>query len=1094
MNVLRAAVPVLLLSMSACGSDATPAAPAGPPTEGGLPSETKVGATPAAAANVLPPGYGQLPPPAAPHLLAYLDGLDALMAGRWPDAVAAFSRTLETAGDDPTFVLARGVASTLADQFAPALADLSRARKLGLKGREGELWTYAAEAMSGTVTPEHTLGGGPRTLGASPRPLVSIPGHIVQGRDDYTSAYGTVIAYELGMALQKLRLPPDLGGQGRPDALTGPEAQAAKLKAGQWFAARAMRRADLAPAHFARAKALYANRQFEAALGAIGYARTAYPDNVDLSYLSANSWLEIGRALTARREYTIALTGRTDFAAGYLGRAAAAARVGDRPRVDADLASAATLDAAATSRARPAIEAELARQHVDAPMDRLLAELDAAAAGGADDRQLRDLATRVHKAGADGRLRYDEVYQDTLRALEDAVRADARNPGRFADLARYLVSEADSRGDAVEPRRERVPYRLQLSRERELNRAIQIADLGLAIDPRHAGALIQRAMALSALRRYDQAEAAADQALQSAGNNAEALRLYARFRAMRANQMSAEAASLRSEDCSSSTTDHDRGSYIERVTTTTCYPPSQAELARAAQLEAAAADLRRRARAAMEKAVAVSRGTVAGFLIEADLRLWDGNTAAAQAALQSAVKLDPKSLEAQDALADLYAKTGQLDAAEDQLAIARALVHTTAAPMLRQAWRRADKTAWQGAAGFLARARQLDPGDARVPAYLAVTLEGQGKTAEATAAYRTAVALEDALVGLDEPTGRAGPPLTREPLDFGVALRARIRHAEMLERANQVGPAADLYLANAALTPRISRGDYSRQMFTSMLPGDQGQGGAVVPAPVNVATWLAQSSLAAARALRAAGRTQEADRQLLAAASFGPAPGTRIPRVGNARGDTNFSDQATAGSGEAMLELARQAMNAGRYDEAMKYLQGATSAGIPDRLRPEVNQMNMAIARLTSSERQPSRFANEDPERRRIREVQEQRGAERERAAAQVMAARARVFPGLVGTWTLVPDNQFLPLRQTLTIDAAANYTRTFARDGQTSRGRITAQTGRDPVRGGEEPSRGQLILIPDSGEMRTLYYEFKAPNLMEITDLDGTKYTARKP
>ena len=81
------------------------------------------------------------PPPSAPALAAYLDGLDALTQGKYGDAAAAFSRALETAGDDPSFVLARGVAGTLAEQFPQALRDLDRARRLGLRGREAELWT-----------------------------------------------------------------------------------------------------------------------------------------------------------------------------------------------------------------------------------------------------------------------------------------------------------------------------------------------------------------------------------------------------------------------------------------------------------------------------------------------------------------------------------------------------------------------------------------------------------------------------------------------------------------------------------------------------------------------------------------------------------------------------------------------------------------------------------------------------------------------------------------------------------------------------------------------------------------------------------------
>ena len=488
----------------------------------------------------------------------------------------------------------------------------------------------------------------------------------------------------------------------------------------------------------------------------------------------------------------------------------------------------------------------------------------------------------------------------------------------------------------------------------------------------------------------------------------------------------------------------------------------------------------------MEQAVAVSRGTVAGHLIEADLRLWDGNTAAAQAALQAAVKLDAGSLEAQDALAEFYARTGQLDAAEDQQAIARALVQTTAAPMLRQAWRRTEKTAWQGAAGFLTRARQLDPTDPRVPAYLAVTLEGQGQASAATAAYRAAIALEDARIRLDEPSTRQGAPLTREPLDFGTALRARLRLAAALERANQPVPAADLYLANAALASRVDRADYSRQMFTSMLPGDAPTGGAVVASPRNIATWLAESSLAAAKALRALGRNQEADAQLRIAASFSPAPGTMVPRIGNAQGDTNFSNQATSGSGEAMVELAKQFLEAGNTTEAMKYLQAATNAGIPDRLRAEVNQMNLALARMMSNQRaqpqpSPQQDRNEPPERQRLRDMQEQQENERNRRAAEVMAARARVTPDLVGTWTVVPENQFLPTSFTLTIDGAANFSQVFPREGRTVRGKASLQ------------ARGVLMLIGEDGRLDTLYFESTGQNTMDVQMLEGARYRATK-
>lgn len=1069
--------------LASCGGS-KPAAPSTsaatvPPTAAGLPSQ-------APQIAVLPPAPEQLPPAASAGLLAYLEGLDAMMAGKFADATASFSRALETASDDPTFLLARGVAETLAENFPPALADLARVRRLGLRGREAELWTYAAEAMSGTVSPDHQIGG-PRNFQDPGRvQSVSIPGHMVQGRDDYSTIYGSVVAYELATPYQQARLPADLGGPGRPDAVNAPDIRAAILKAGQWFAAKYMRRADLAPAHFTRARALHDAQRYEAALQAIDYARASYPDNTDLVYLAANSWLGLGRPATARRLYTLALTGRTDFAAGYLGRAAAAARLGDATRATADLGIADRLDRANTAKVRAAIEADASRLRENTPVDKLLADLDTAAPAAPWDQVLQ-IAERVHRAAGATRVRYDELYQDTLRSLEDALRANAKSADRYADLARYLIAEADNRGEAVEPRRATEPFRTRVSRERELTRAIQVADLGLAIDSRHAGVLIQKASALTALKRYDDAEVIADRALASSSDNPEALRLYARFRAMRANQFSAEAASLRQDRCSSSSRDEDRGSYIEHITTTTCYPPSPADVARANQLDAAAADLRRRARSAMERAVQVSRGTVGGLLIQADLHLWDGRAQDAQKALQDAVALDPKSVEAQDALVDFYARSGQAERAEEQQAVERQLVHTTAGPLLRLAWPRIGATAWSAATDYLQRARRLDPIDARVPAYLAVVSEGQGKATEATAAYRVALALEEARLRIDEPSG-AARPLTRDPLDFGLAMRVRFRLGDALTRVGQPAPALDYYIGNTNVMPRISKADYSRQMFSAILPDERPQGGAVVPAPVNIATLLSQSSLAAARTLTALGRKDDARKQLLVAASFAPAAGRMMPRVGNARGETNFSDQATAGAGEAMVELAKSFLEIGDAEHASQYLQAATNAGIPNNLRNDVNQMQFAIARLLSDRPTNQLPPSTDPMEQRYRNLQQQQDNARARDMYRYATANARVPQELIGSWDLIPENTFLPMRSVLTLEADASFTMTRQRDNRVTRGKATMPSGYR-FRNNE----GQLVLIAEDGATDVLYYEVESPTQLNLQTQDGNKYKARK-
>jgi tetratricopeptide (TPR) repeat protein len=1040
-----------------------------------------------------------IPPPAASgELVAYLEGLDALSLGRPADAVSGFSRALESSGDDPTFVLARGVAETLAEQFPQALKDFSRFQRLGGKGREAELWTYVAEQMGGYITESHSFPMSPRSL-QKPQDLgirqelpdpsrgcdfttISIPGHVIQGRDDYPTAYASYIYYEMAKVYGKTRrCKGDLQAASLRQSMT---------KAGRWFAARYMKRADLAPAHLVRAKQLYESKRYEDALREIEFARASYPSDPDLVYYAADSWLALGRPITARREFTLALTSRTDFAPAYLGRAMAAAKLGDVAHAKADLDVAAKLDAGAVSKARTTIEAEMARQRVDDGPKELLARLEEAVRSGSSQAQLLDLAVQVQKASGSQRLRYDEIYQDRLRVLEDAVRADPKNPDKLVNLAEYMLIESDNRGETVEPRREMIFYRWQESKDKERLRAIELFDRALALNPKHVGGLIQKAIGLMALKRYDQAEQLADQALALSGNNADALRLYARFRAMRANQMSAEAASLRQERCSSSSRTENRSDGVYEVTTTTCIPPSQGDLQRAAQLDAAAAELRKKARAAMENAIRVSTG-VEQLLIQADLHLWDGRMDAAQAALEQAVKLDPKHLEAQDTLVDFYAKTGQQDKAEEQQAIERQLIHTTAAPMLRMAWGRMTKTAWQGARTVLMKARDLDEADARTPAYLGVVLEGQEKTDEAIAAYRMAVALEEARLRLDEPAGQTESPFTRDPLDFGLAIQGRLHLARLFEETGKKDEALAQLEGSVAFEPRMQTGGESRQMFTAMLPDQQPERGAVVIAPVNAATLFADAHLRAGKLSSALGKQDLAIKHLTEAVRHGPQRMAGIPMVGNAQGDTNFGGLAKGPAAEASLYLAQALVAKGDLEGAKRMLY-EVGRDIPEHLRGDLNELNMAMARMQSS-RPRDPYAGMDPEQRKYADIQDKRDRDRQRMAFRYMAPNAKVAPELIGTWEMTPENKFLPWHKMLTIESNAQYTLISQSDGTTRKGKMDVQRRHDPVRGGTDPSEGQMMMYDESGEIKTMWYEVVDQDAMKVTDLDGTKYMLRR-
>lgn len=1064
---------------------------------------------------------------------AYIDGLDALNEGRWPDAVVALTKALDAAGDNPDVVFARGVANTLAEDFPNALKDLQRTQKLGYRGREPEVWIYVAEAMSGIIAvPGHALGGGPRSLRSKDDAVVvSIPGHVAQGKDDYTTEYASFIVYKLGMDYQKYRLPDRFGGLNNPAGVRSPPMRQAMLKAGQLFAEKNYRRPELASISVARAKQTAGAKATPVNMNHIERALAADLGNADAHYQAGKAWLDAGRPASARKEFTIALTQKTDFGDAFLGRGTAAARMGDEKRMTADLEAYKKIGGWLSTRSsRSTVEGELSTYKVKGSADKYLSELQEAAKSGKPMEQLVEIAAKLHRVKGEERLRYDELYQDRLRVLEDAVRDKPKNPDPYTELAKYIIEEADNRGEAVEPRRALQPYRFQLSREQELHKAIQVADQALSLNDKHVGARMQKAWALTALKRYNEADKLADYVLEMAGDNADALRLYGKFRAMRANQLSNEAWGLRQDRCSSSSHDETRSDGLYRVTTTTCYPPSQADLNRAAQLEALAAELRRKARAALEKAATVTKGTVDEFLIRADLSLWDGKTGEAQQYLEKAVALDPKSLEAQDRLVQHYAQTGQREKAEEQRLIAANLVQTTVGPLLRMAWKSTDKTAWQAARGYLARASHLDPEDARIPAYLGVVQGGDEKGDEAAASYRVAVALEEARLQLDEQKPETTSTLGRDALEFGLAIQARFHLARLAEHGGKQTEALAQYQAVLGYEKRMSRGFESREMFTAMWPDQQPEKGAVVTAPKNAATLAADAHLRTGKLLSAMGKHDESIEHLRTAAMYGPLRMAGMPQIGNARGETNFSHIAGAPAAEAQFYLAKELMTKGDLKGAQSVLYEA-GRNLPDNLRSQLNELNHAMARLHSRQpRDPYYGMSEEkrpyidqqleqdrraPEQMRMRnrqeeareaecqEVmqmwgrQEQRKIRDRRLESRVRDCQAAmlgkaVVPELVGAWDMTPNNQFLP-KKTLTIESNAHY-KLSSTDGSISEGKMDVQIGHMSYPRGVDPSRGQMMLYNEtSGQIGTMWYEFTDNGVMEITEMDSTKYVTKR-
>ena len=877
----------------------------------------------------------------APALRAYSQGLGDMAQGKWADAATSFASAQEANPRDGRFPLAHAVAVGLGGDFQKAVSELSKLPRNNRTNREPELWTYVFETMGGFATDAHRIGG-PRLHGpqvdVAPNEAVSMPGHMMQGGQDYPTDFASFIYQE--MALQGYATPRERGRS--PDAAA---TEALRRKAGQWFAARFQASPDLALAHLELAKQFNAKHDFVASLDELHYALIPYPRDWLLAYYIGDNWLGIGRPVTARRELTYAATGQPTLAWVYLDRALAASRVGDAARAKADFAVASRLNTKDVPPFGAAIDKNLAATQVRGEPLGLLAELEKAVRDGKTSEQTLAIAQAFHRSAGAARKRYDESYQDRLRVLTEAVAGNPKSADALVELAKYLTDESDisRRGEAVEPRQPMIPYRMNPDQRGELERAVSLCDQALKLDDRYVRALMQKAFALSSLGRDGEAEPLVNQALEIAPKDPQALKMRADYWMRRAGAMQMQAASLRTPRSTSSTHTENRSDGVYDVTVTTYYPPTPEALARATELDAAAQQLYQQADTAIQAALEVTKGTFDGLLLQADVQFAHGQARDAEATLKKAIAKKPDSLEANQALTDLYIKTGQQDQAILQESMTANLFQTTAGWLLKEAWTQIVDRKFADAMAMLEQARKLDPEDARVPAYLGVILRDQGKAAEADVQFRLALAMEEGRVGLDSPPAHAGPIAPYDPQGFGLAMRLR----GLIAAGAKPEQALALYRANTAVARLTGPGGLAAEMYSAMLP-QPGVEPIPVPAPVNMATLIADSHVAAGKALQALGRTDDAMAEFQAATAYGPKAG--IARVGNGRGETNFSAYSGGQTAEAYMELAKQAISRGDYKAAASYMSQATDAGIPREKMQEANDLQMQISQGMSNQ------------------------------------------------------------------------------------------------------------------------------------------------
>jgi Tfp pilus assembly protein PilF len=398
----------------------------------------------------------------------------------------------------------------------------------------------------------------------------------------------------------------------------------------------------------------------------------------------------------------------------------------------------------------------------------------------------------------------------------------------------------------------------------------------------------------------------------------------------------------------------------------------------------------------------VAKGTYLGHLIQAYNHCVAEDPASAEASLGKALEMDPERSDAHEQLVVLFVLLGDAEkATAARVTAVNTRYQTTAAVMLDLAAVQISSTAWQGAKQSLTEARALDPTDARTPAYMAVVHSGEGRQAEAEAALRTAIALEEARLRLDDLPVVSGAALTRDPQDLGLVMQLRLMLGNLYVSSGRSSEALEQYQAITSYVTRFSTGWQSRPLFTAMLP-DPTAPQHTLPSPNNTATLVAAAHFGTGQLLSTMGQAQEGLDEFRAAVALGPTAG--VPNVGGA-GGTNFAGHAQTPAGDALVELAKAAMNSGQYHLAQEYLQYVSYFSLSETARIDVNEMQMALGRVMSQQTEQSRdpFTGMDPQQRSMAEEQQQL----ELRQIRQLIDQLPLDPSLIGVRTYAVEGNF---------------------------------------------------------------------------------------
>lgn len=642
-------------------------------------------------------------------LADYAQALRQLTTGEYDQAAASFERALKADDEIADRHVGRAIALLLNRQGQAAKPHLDRALRLQARHPAARVWHYFydwAYAPRGRSIPEVPHD--------APEPYAR---DLINATTEYWGARE----------------------RNQPDGMA-----AAWKKVEQCAAAWAWRQLaapELVQAQFDDIKAMYERKEYAPCLEVTSRLLASNPADARLWSIAGGCRLALKDFHGARLAYTRGLSASPVSAAMLLGRAIAAANTGGLRTAREDAALAARINPDLAARYKTELDDAMAQatgRVSTAPGAEVLAKLTTDAASKPMDALL-PIVDGLVRADAAERLVAAEARTREMGRLQLEFDRDPKNVEKAVALAAFCIRptvETSVRSGGAGLARVRVG-------EPDLDRARTALDAAGQLNRNHHGALTQQALWMRAKGAKDRMIQTVAYAFEQGALNYDLAMMHLDYYQELAASLEAEAAALRTP----------RVHYENRVDgryQVTTYP-SQADLARAAQLEAQAREHRRVSMQPLQRLAAAHPDAAIGKLAQAEIERMIGEYDRMLATAEAALAIDPWHLESREFIIEHAPRVGLNDIALKHLDIMENLYGPSARVTIGPAPTLMNETRYTSAVKLLDQGQQVEPASGRAAALRAIALALAERKDEAETAFVVASAIERARLNMLAP-------------------------------------------------------------------------------------------------------------------------------------------------------------------------------------------------------------------------------------------------------------------------------------------------------------------------------------------------------